>query len=108
MTEPSEAAFQRADEESVKHPSGNYRRALARYIENTSDVAKEIARHGYSDPPTSVDLRGRLQSLILPDEPCKHEVRWMRTEGLTGIIVNGGFKCSKCGTALKIVEAGDD
>lgn len=70
MTEPaiSEAAFAAADKlANDVQIGGGYRKALARHIQTTSDVAKLIQQHGYCDPPTSIDLREKLQSLILPD-----------------------------------------
>jgi len=106
MTEISEAAKRKARELAPGH---NFIEcdavdALARVLQEHSDVAKDVARYlapGSIFEPTLDRLhRDSLQSLILPDEPCEH--------ANFGSTLGGGWACRDCGKALKIVEAGDD
>ena len=103
MTEISKAALERARELRNRIYSGGEiytladatMRALARVLQEHSDVAKGVQRdlcsRGHGCPP-------ELRDLILPEEPCAHMI--------AEYAVNGGLMvCIKCRKALKIVEA---
>lgn len=111
MTEISKAALERARELRNRIYSGGEiytladakMRALARVLQEHSDVAK-FADAGFEEArvhPTAL-TRTRLQSLILPDEPCDHLLNVCNLMALDA--ANPHLRCYKCGKALKIVE----
>lgn len=111
MTEISEAAQRKAlalamfeAEQNGEPTASAYRRALARVLQEHSDVAKvadcAMAAIGCLE---NFHAREKLQSLILPDEPCRHEIVWPGS----GSVVGRVGSCRLCGSKFKIVEAGD-
>lgn len=115
MTEPSEAAKHKACELANEAEGevaywkpkdvvqGGTLNALARVLQEHSDVAKEFLdsadKNGLSAAFCS--RLPALQSLILPEEPCGHQL------DLCAPALGPG-RCIKCGKRLKLTEVGDD
>lgn len=82
--------------------------ALARYIDEVSEKVKGALDYLHQRGPNRIErVIPALQSLILPDEPCKHVLGPTISIGMS--IGEPSLFCYKCGKRLKLVEAnGDD
>ena len=120
MNEPSKEAMAKARE--ILSPPGaitlvpahvgellelveRYENRVARMIQQTSDVAKD-ALGSLKGWAVEQQVRGSLQSLILPDEKCHHLISSLHIE-CESLPEVGQIKCAKCGPRLKIVQADD-